>query len=266
MKTIRSLCVWLGLLALGTGSLAAVPLEVEGEGELTFSSGYAWRGDLSDAACAIPSVRVSAAGVAVSVVGILDLKDTTNSVLRNRMEFRVQYSYTNGIHIVTPGITAYVYDDSSLELEQEDTFEFYMLYKANLRFPKAEWYALVPTARLYYDFSQIQGYYASVGVKNGMEIKKETVGIELCLDLGAGDDKYVTAKFFGSDADSEKAKGGLIDFSTSLGVPIAAGNNMEITPEVKVMCLLDSDIRDVREAAGQDTTLVTYGARFTAYF
>lgn len=266
MKIVRSMLVCIGILAVATDSLWAVPLDVQGEAELAVSSGYAWRGELNEATCVQPSARVSAAGVGVCISGVWDAEDSTNSVLRNRMEVRVQYSHTNGMHIFTPGLTAYVYDDSTSDLEQHDTFEFSLLYKANVHVPKADRYTLVPTARLYYDFSQIKGYYASVGVKNGLEIVKDEVGIELSVDLGAGDDKYVAAKFFGGSTDSEQAKGGLVDFSASLGVPIAAGENAEITPEVKVMSLLDSDLRDVRKSAGQDDTLVTYGVRLTAYF
>lgn len=263
MKSIMSLLVVMGLVM----PVFAVDVEADVEFDLKVASAYIWRGEIiNDEAVIQPSITFSSEGWGLNIWGTWDLTDVTNSSARTRMDFMLDYTMVSGKHVLTPGIVAYIYHDATYTPE-DDTFEVFMKYALDV--------VLLPSLTVNYDFGEIEGIYASFAVGHGIELVKDRMDFEMRADVGVADKNYAKSKFTYPESSLLDSSieptfvpddTSLIDLSVRADFPIILGKDMTLTPSIKYMTLLDSDIKDAVAAAGEDTDEVSFSLMLSMLF
>lgn len=265
---VKILVLTVMLLPGFAGQSSALTLDAELYMDVKVVSAYVWRGEVfNDEAVIQPSVTFVASDWSLNVWGTWDLTDTTNSSARTRMDILLDYAFHRGVHVLKPGIIAYVYHDATYG-PKDDTFEVFLEYAIDV--------PGLPSLTLNYDFGEIEGFYASLATRYEYELVKDRMDMSLRADVGAADKDYANAKFsFPKDASSNgdpeefdfrPDQASLIDFTVSAGFPVRLGKHWSITPSVKYMTLLDSDIKDASRDAGYDTEETAFALTLSAGF
>lgn len=249
------------MVVLAAGFAPAASIEADGEFNLKVTSAFTWRGEvINDEACFQPSVILgSVSGMSFRAWGSWDLTDPTNASEHTRADLTLDYAFQSGRSVVRSGITGYIYADTTAGAAKEDTFEVFVRNTFDV--------PLMPSIAVYYDFVDIEGWYLSAGVSHHFTFS-EVLGMDLCVDVGAGDKNYVNA-VFSRPSDGTgfvPDKSGLTDLNASIAWPISIRDNFVIEPAIKYSSLLDNEIRDAVDAAGGETDITSYSINLRWYF
>lgn len=206
--------------------------------EILLASKYVWRGiEVNEEFVAQPSLTVSYEGFSFNVWGNMDLtnfgKDecvyTADCESRSgqftEIDLTLDYSHNFDKLTLGAGIISYQFPNWDAS---EDTHELYASIAYDCLFQ--------PTFTLYYDFDEVEGFYANLGVSHSFSIN-EKVAIDLSGSLGYGDSDYNEA-YFGVNG------GGFVDAAGTIGLPIQITKQLTVTPILSYSSLIDSEIRD----------------------
>ena len=249
-------CVVLGLmLAAGTASAledVAVDVSVDYVGK------YIWRGLLvTDDPVLQPAVSL---GMDKLTLGVWGNYETTN-ITGERGEFtEIDYSldYTDAL----PGVEGAFYSAGVI---------YYSFPRAlNVTSATTELYAgigmdtvLSPTATLYYDIDEADGYYASFGVSHSVDISEMGIvddmlkTVDLSATVGYGSNKYNT-EYWGESTDA------LNDLVVTAAVPFELCSSASLTASCSYVSLLDGSIKN--NTAGQKGDYVYAGVGLSMSF
>lgn len=268
----RSISACLALvLAWGPLAVQAVEIDASFDADVKATSEYLWRGTvINEDWCLQPSFTAGAGGFSLNVWGTWDLTEVSNSTENTRMDLTLDYTHAFDPAIVRGGLIAYVYKDSLVRPWQKDTFEVYGGCDIALLLSDT-WTLILPSLTVYYDFVEIEGFYATAGVVNSVEFSNDkdsgiTASLDLRLEIGAGDEKYNRKHFSGptpadeesEDADVYEPAASLVDLTAQVALPITFNKIFTVTPALKYMSLIDSEIKDSAEAAGEETDGTAY--------
>lgn len=263
MKGKRLQLFIVGLLTAGSIIAHAVMLEVDVEADVKVTSAYVWRGMvINDEACIQPSVTVRAGDVSLNVWGIWDLTDVTNSSEHTRMDTTLDYTHAFGKQILGSGLTAYIHHDEPGE-QSKDTFEVFLGYTLDI--------PSLPSLTVYYDFGEIEGFYASFALAHSFELVKNMMALDIAVAVNGGDKEYSSAlvnPLVNGEAIEkfEFDEASLVDVTAVASFPLSLGDHLEITPGVKYVELLDSKIKDSVRNIGAEEDQWVYSLTATLYF
>lgn len=260
MTKIRILAA--GAAAAAACAAQAAVMEVEAEADIRVATAHLWRGQvINDEACFQPSVTVFAGELMFNVWGTWDITDVTNRTAHTRVDVSLDYSYHVGRQLFNPGMIAYLYQDAPGR-ESKDTFEAFLGYALDV--------PLLPALTVYYDFGEIEGFYATASLAHSFELRKDQIDLDLSVCVGAGDEAYNQAVFGnGNGGDSGAPESGpaaadieasVVDFTATAYLPItvplseatreAGVERLAVVPGVKYMSLIDSNLREAVKSAG----------------
>lgn len=244
---------------LVVGSTAGAELEYEAE--VGVVSAYAWRGlVINDEPCIQPSLALASGGMSASLWATHDLTDVPGSSRHTRIDGSVHYEAACGPHVLSSGLTAYVYPDVS-DGRMDNTVEWSLGYALDMY--------LLPSFTAYYDFEK-DGIYCALSVAHSREWADGRVAADVNLSLGAGDENYNSESLDdlvgarASTYDPEDPE--LVDLTVSLELPLKAGDLWEITPGVTYSSLVGSELRDAVKEAGRDASEVVFSLSAGAAF
>jgi len=229
----------------------AANLDVSGDVGVGLVSSYIWRGrEYSDKAIVQPEVGVRIDRWMLNARGMWDLEGgDPDSTERTRADLMLDYGIPwNDLQFKVGAIARIFHDDPGGKAS--DTYEVFAQVVANTM--------LCPSLTLYYDFGNIEGVYASVGLGDTTRLC-EWADAVLNVQVGMGNARF-NRDFFGNpDADEGEEflteKNALVDFSGSLAFPMTY-REVVLTPKVEYIALLDSDLRDAAKAAGREASRV----------
>ena len=201
------------------------PTELEFGVDLTYVPTYIWRGLVADRSSAMqPSLTVAGdSGVSANIWGNMD-----NGERFNEMDYTVDYAWSRGPTGLSAGVIHYTFPNTGVT----STSELYL--GASLDAP------LSPSAVVYYDCNEADGFYVSLGGSHSVEMplgKEKSTTLDLSANLGYGSSKY-NAFYFGS------SKSAFTDVLLGASIPFALGENSTLTPGIYYSSVLDGDLRD----------------------
>ena len=236
--------VFIAVLIVTTTILPATAedVDVSVDAEILVVSKYIWRGlEVNEDPVLQPSLTVAYGGFSFNVWGNMDLtnfgKDecvyTSDCESRagqfTEIDLTLDYSHSFDKFTLGVGIIAYEFpnwDDS------EDTHELYLAFSYDC--------LLQPALTLYYDFDEVEGFYANFSVGHSFAIN-DKVGIDLSGSVGYGDSDYNLA-YFGVDNSA------LVDANCSVAMPFQVTGKITITPMLSLTSIIDSDLKDSVES------------------
>ncbi len=212
--------------------------------DLTYVPTYIWRGLVADRDSAMqPSLTVAGnSGVSANIWGSMD-----SSERFTEMDYTVDYAWARGPTGLSAGVIHYTFPNTGVT----STSELYL--GASLDAP------LSPSAVVYYDMQEADGFYVSLGGSHSEELplgENKSTTLDLSANLGYGSSKY-NAFYFGS------SKSAFTDVSLGASVPFALGENSTLTPGVYYSSVLDGDLRDTVTKGGMLTERI--GCLFGRY-
>jgi len=264
MKCRQSVVLAIAFAAVACFQAQAVVTDVEVDIEPRISSAFVWRGQvLNDEWCFQPNVTLQGSNFSLMVFGNWDLTSVTNATRNSRVDTTLDYSVTLESQILSAGLVAYIYRDSPT-LGPDDTFEFFARDAVNV--------LLLPTATLYYDFSDIKGFYGTFSLAHSFKLIEDTLSLDFKVTLGAGDSKYNEATFGylevpeGEPGTFEADKTALVDLTAAVSFPFWRTDSLVFMPTIKYTSLMDSGIRNAVNRSGQDTELFYYSLALAYMF
>lgn len=218
--------------------------------DASFYNKYVWRGILlTDGPVFEPSITVEWNGFSVNVWGNLDLDDVNGLEGEfNEVDWTVGYEH----EIVGPlsgsvGMIVYEFPNTAFAT----TAEAYVGLSLDV--------PLSPSLTAYFDVDETDGVYVLASVGHSFELPKFCENVSASLDLGAGFG-WGSAKnnfaYYGVKSP------GFTDYYVSLGMPIAIGDHVTVTPNIKYTGLLDDDLRT---GVVKDDNVI-YGVSITVSF
>ncbi|MFO7871995.1 MAG: MipA/OmpV family protein [Kiritimatiellia bacterium] len=268
MKTAKAFLMLFPLF-LSTSLLAAPEsnkdrgITIHGFTSLEVTSAYVWRGRIiRDEPCIQPYIRLNSENIGLAAWGTYDLTDDDDSAGHRRVDVIGDWTYGGSVQLFKAGAVAYIYRDT-METHPRDTYELFLDYALNV-------FGL-PAVSVYYDFGQINGYYASLSLGHSFMLS-DTLSVDASVSCGAADEDYSRAVYtVPSDEDTGREEfvpegSSYVDFKAGFSAPVSLGGGFEITPSVEYSSLLDSEISDAMEAAGLDTEKTYYSLTITRYF
>ena len=262
MKRKSILVISFCLAAMGFVEARAAEMNVNMEAELKAISAFVWRGRiLNDEFCIQPSFTANSGNFSVNIWGSWDLTSMTNAWQSSRVDATFDYKFLMGNHLIRPGFTAFIYHDDPAGLAK-DTFECFVNYTYDT--------FLLPSVTLYYDFSQIEGFFMSASLAHSFTLQKDKIALDLKLQLDAADKHYNNALFNYPTSDPDQKvspdESSLVDLNASIALPLNVGKNGVLTPALKYTILLDSTIKDIVRANGQDADILVYSLAYSMSF
>lgn len=232
--------VVVGLMCVLAGAVAAsAESDVSAGVDAPFVSAYVWRGQvLSKDAVFQPGLTASTAGFSVNAWSSMNLDGTDTDGEFTEMDWTVSYDTSFDMVDVGVGVIQYTFpnttvvDDEGNGSAAKGTVELY----ATVGLSEVP---LAPTLTVYGDVDEIDGVYGVLAVGHSFAIS-DMVGVDLSASLALADSGY-NEGYFGLDETA------LNDCLLGLAVPIAATDQLSITPSVSYMFLPDSDLRDAAE-------------------
>jgi hypothetical protein len=205
----------------------------------------------------------------------LDLTSVSNATEHTRTDLTLEYAHTWGDKLIgRAGVISYIYEASPVTTWHKNTFEAYV--GSDILVPS------LPSFTVYYDFSQIEGFYATAGLRHSFDIVKSedargrragnwTCSLDLRADVGMADKTYNGKMFdYGAkDSDGQpvyEPAASLVDFTGVVSLPVMINGNFTIEPAVKYMTLIDSKIRDSVDNAGDHVDGVAYSLTLSLSF
>lgn len=241
MSASRILCMVLCMVGLLPNVLKAADVSLE----LPLNSAYVWRGQVyNDEPVFEPSLTVSTAyGLSFNTWANFNLTDNLGKDSEkefNEVDLAVSYDLPVNMLDLAVGICEYTYPHQTIQDEEGNsrvtpgTREVYVTAgKEDLPFS--------PSASLYYDCDEVNGFYGMVSLSHALEITKE-FSIEAMVSVGAANADYNEA-YFGMDDNA------LNDGNAKVGAEYALNESISFGGYIMYTYLLDSSIRD----AAKDT-------------
>ena len=238
-KMLRMLMVLLCVLAAAGGSVAA-----DASLDLPVNSAYVWRGQVyNDEPVFEPSLTVSTKnGLSFNTWANFDLTDNLGKDSEkefNEVDLTVSYDVPVEVLDLTVGAVEYTYphqtvqdDDGSARATPGTREVFVTVGKESMPFS--------PSASVYYDCDEVNGFYGMVSMSHGFEITKE-FSVDATLSLGAANTDY-NETYFGLDDNA------LNDGNVKVGASYIFNDSISLGGYVMYTCLLDSSIRDAAKA------------------
>jgi hypothetical protein len=275
MKTRLMLFTGAFMLA-GVVSGFAFNVDMNFDAETKFTSEYLWRGKvINDDWCFQPTVRAEAQDFSLQVWSTFDLTSVSNATEHTRTDLSLEYAHKWEDKLIgRVGVISYIYQASRVTLWRKSTFEAYV--GTDFLVPS------LPSLTVYYDFNQINGFYATAGLRHsfdivksenarGKKIKDWNCSLDLRADVGMADSTY-NGKMF--DYGTKNSAGqplyepaaSLVDFTGVVSLPVTIGGNFTIKPAVKYMTLIDSKIRTSVDNAGDDLDGWAYSVTLSLSF
>lgn len=239
------------LTALLASAATALPMATFAEEEAVSASldvpvlsAYVWRGQvLVDDPVVQPTFTVSKGGFAINWWGNFNLDDKATGDDMEFSEHDITVSYATTCPLSGAGVTIGVvnYDFPNVSLSDaegnvslvNDTREAFVVYSLGD-------VLLAPTASIYYDFKEADGFYGSLGVSHSVSVT-EDVAVGLGASIGGATSDW--GDFYYGKAE------GLTDYSVSLSAPIPLSDSITLTPGVQYVGLL-GDAEDAVDASG----------------
>jgi len=241
MVVVVVICLIGGVFFLRETALAE-ETKVSVDTELLVVSKYVWRGiEVNEEVVLQPSLTVAYGGFSFNFWGNMNLTDfgkdqcvyTSDCESRSgqftEIDLTLDYSHSFDQFTLGFGVISYQFpnwDDS------EDTHELY--------FALAYDCLLQPSLTIYYDFDEVEGFYANFGVSHSFALN-DKFAIDFSASLGYGDSSYNKA-CFGVDESA------LIDGNCGIFLPFQITDRISITPQLTVSTIFDSDLRDSVES------------------
>ncbi len=207
------------------------------EADLTWNSKYVWRGiEVTEDPVLQPSLTLSYGGLSLNVWANLDTTDVNDFRWQaNEVDYTLDYTFEVDILSVSVGAIHYAFPEAHVF----DTTEIYL--GLGLDVPTA------PSLTVYQDLDEHDGTYLLLAFGHAFEdLWQPTEGVSVSAELGAsfawGSRKH-NQFYYGAGA-------GWADATLSLGMPIAIGDHLTITPAVTNSWILDDDIS---RALGEDS-------------
>lgn len=236
LRSKRMACVVLGLMiAAGTASaLEDVTVDVS----VDYVGKYIWRGQvLTNDPVLQPAVTV---GMDKLSLGVWGNYDTTN-ISGERGEF-TEIDYTLDYTDALPGVEGAFFSAGAV---------YYSFPRAlNVTSATTELYAgismdtvLNPTATLYYDIDEADGFYASFGVSHSLDVAELGVAndmlktVDLSATLGYGSNNY-NKEYWTESTDA------LNDLVITASVPFELCSSTTLTASCSYVSLLDGSINN----------------------
>ncbi|MFW6413789.1 MAG: TorF family putative porin [Verrucomicrobiota bacterium] len=221
---------------------------VEFGGGVDVVSEYVWRGQLlTDDPVMQPYAEISSHGLTLNVWGSVDMTDINergdHDYRLQEMDYTLSYGFTpaDGLEMET-GLIYYDFPGTAFSSTSEG---FVSATLTDL--------PLTPWASLYYDFDEVEGFYADVGVGHEFELT-DKLALSLGTSLGWGDEDYNDA-YFGVGSS------GLNDLNITASLDYPVNEVCSISAFGQFSELLDSDIEDSVEDS--DIFIVGAGIYFS---
>ncbi len=234
LRSVKLLWVVLSLLVIATAANAME--EVSVDATLDYVGKFIWRGKVvTDDPALQPGVTVGMDKLTMGVWGSVDM----TSVNEDRNEFqRVHYNldYTDALPCVegvSYSVGGMLYQLPTTHGTDNATSEIY----AGLGFDTI----LNPTATLYYDFDDVHGYYASLGISHSLDISELGLledmanSLDLAASVGYGDRDY-NQKYWTDSVDA------LNDLVISATLPIKLCEAATLNASCNYVSLLDGSL------------------------
>ena len=208
--------------------------------DLPVNSAYVWRGQVyNDEPVFEPSLTVSTKyGLSFNTWANFNLTDSLGKDSEkefNEVDLTVSYDVPVEVLDLTVGAVEYTYphqtiqnDDGSVRATPGTREVFVTVGKEDL--------PLSPSASVYYDFDEVNGFYGLVSVSQGFEVTKE-LSVDATLSLGAANTDY-NETYFGVDDNA------LNDGNVKVGASYTFSESISLGGYVMYTYLLDSSIRD----------------------
>ncbi|MBP7830150.1 MAG: TorF family putative porin [Kiritimatiellae bacterium] len=245
------------VLAAAMGSWAA-----EAELGLGVLSHYVWRGQvLNDEPVFQPSLTVSGpCGLSFNTWANMDLTDNLdNQGEFNEVDLTVSYSRDLGeTASLEVGIVDYVLKTA------ENTGELFLTAEADV--------LLAPSVTLFYDFDEVEDFYAQVAIGHSLAFMEEKLSLDLGASLGFGGADYNEYYFSFSPEEGEEGdaivndSAALNDLNLSAGLTYALSETCSLAGTLQYVMLLDGDIEDAAEAVYGEKDAVYGGVTLSRAF
>ena len=212
--------------------------------DLPVNSAYVWRGQVyNDEPVFEPSLNVATKyGLSFNTWANFNLTDNLGNDSEkefNEVDLTVSYDVPVEVLDLTVGAAEYTYPHQTIQdgggrvRATPGTREVFVTVGKN-DFP------LSPSASVYYDCDEVNGFYGLVSVSRGFEVTKE-FSVDATLSLGAADTDY-NETYFGVDDNVLNDGNVKVSASYTLSKSISLGGYVMYT------YLLDSSIRDAAKA------------------
>ncbi|MDT8392169.1 MAG: hypothetical protein RRC34_16835 [Lentisphaeria bacterium] len=222
-------------------------------------SHYVWRGMLlTDDPVVQPSVTVGFAGFALNVWGSIDTTDLNErgtggpTYRMQELDFTLSYDVTVA-DVVNLGIGYIEYTFPGTPFPR--TSEVYASVGLDV--------ILEPTLAVYWDFDEVEGFYANLSVGHTFELT-ESLQLSLGAALGWGDKNYYEY-YFGGWADPESS---LADYTFSASLDYAVNDAFSISFILAYSDFVETDVAEAAEAGyyNDDEASIYGGVSFSYSF
>lgn len=205
-----------------TGYSAVTAAEAVLSGDL--NSAYVWRGMTFNAGAVFqPAIEVSHAGFGVNVWGNLDIGDydgTLEDGEFSEIDLTLSYGFGIGAVDISVGYIEYLFPSSDADGTRE-------IFVGGSISPIEN---LTVGADFYYDFDEVEGFYAALSASYGFE-PMEKLGLEAGIVIGIADNDF-----------SLGDKGGFNEINLSLSGCYEINDSLSIGAMIAYMNSLDKDV------------------------
>jgi hypothetical protein len=255
----RKKLVWLAFGLLVAAGAANAMEDVSVDVSLDYVGKYIWRGlAYTDDPAFQPAVSIGMDKLTFGVWGSMDLTNWNATAYKDRYEFR-ELDYTVDYTDVLPGVDGVTYSAGAILYHYPTTngptnatSEIY----AGLGFDTI----LNPTATLYYDLDDADGFYASLGISHSLDLSEWGLSDDMIktLDLGASlgyADRNYNQNYWGNAVDA------LNDLVISATVPVELCEAATLKVSCNYVSLLDNslNVNDAGTKKGQKSDYVYAG-------
>ena len=210
-----------------------------------YASKYVWRGQLlNDDPVVQPSATASWKGFTANVWASIDTTDFAGDDEEGKIQeidYTLGYAFSpaEGLDLEVGGI---YYDFPGAGVA--GTSEVYASAAASA-------VPLTPTLTVYYDFDEVDGFYASAGIGHDLPLT-DPLTLSLGAAIGWGDSDYNNA-YFGVDGS------GFSDASISASLTYAVTETFSVSGWVMAVEILDSDLEDAASTIYSDSDTIVTG-------
>lgn len=211
--------------------------------DLPVNSAYVWRGQVyNDEPVFEPSLTVSTKyGLSFNTWANFNLTDSLGKDSEkefNEVDFTVSYDVpVEGMDLAV-GAVEYTYPHQTVQDDDGNTRATPGTREVFATVGKKE-LPLSPSASVYYDCDEVNGFYGVASMSQGFEVTKE-LNVDVTLSLGAADADY-NETYFGVDDYA------LNDGNIKVGAGYAFSESLSLNGYVMYTYLMDSSIRDAAE-------------------
>lgn len=248
-KLMTTAALAMGFLAV-TGSEAEEELSYEIS--VDYMSHYVWRGMLlTDDPVIQPSITLGYGDFSFNAWGSMDVTDvneadTDDDYRLQEVDYTLSYAFSpaDGIDMEA-GVIYYTFAGF------DGTWEGYLSGSLSD-------VLLAPTLTLYYDFDEVDGYYANFSLGHDISLT-DNLTLSLGTSIGFGDEDYNDV-YFGVDDSGES------DLVVSAGLGYTVNDNFSIGCSLAYSELLDNDIEEAADTGYGDSDKLVFGINATFTF